>query len=346
MKSRRANPHRGSPNPDARDTGLRRIDRLLLDEAQRRFPVCARPYAALGRRLGLSEGRVIRLLAGFRARGIVRRIGPRHDARSHGIDTVLVALSVPPRMVREAAARINALPGVTHNYLRRHALNIWFTLASPGRGERGKTLRTLARAIMPKRLLVLPAWRMFTIGVLLDLGVGGGEGAGRPRRGTVPRPVPPGCARRIPMDLPLAPRPFPPGTVGAVRGLLASGRIRRFGAVLDGESLGVRYRALVAWRVPRERIGEAGRALAAFGAVSHCYARPARRSWPYTLYAMVHERDRRSGLRLIGEMSRAVCDDGHAVLETVRTLMRAPLDPGAVLSPDGLRSRAPRAGGG
>ncbi|MEI6634578.1 MAG: hypothetical protein WCP22_12290 [Chlamydiota bacterium] len=324
------------PNPKSQDKGLGKIDRLLLTESQDRFPVCARPYAALGRRIGLDEACVIRLLVAYRELGIVRRIGPRYDARAFGLDTVLVALSVAPGRVREAAARINAMEGVTHNYLRRHPLNIWFTLASAGRAARGKALRALARAIRPRRLIELPATRLFKLGVLFDPGVGGekwkerpGAGGTASRKGRTGK-IPPGIISLIPADLTLSRRPFPPGAVAAVRGLLASGRMRRFGAVLDGKALGYRYNALVAWRVPRGRVDEAGRALAAFGEVSHCYARAAKRAWPYRLYTMVHARDRQGGIRLIGEMSRAARDDGHAALETVRALKRSPLDPGAV----------------
>jgi DNA-binding Lrp family transcriptional regulator len=325
-------------NPKSQNKGLHRIDRLLLTEIQNRFPVCARPYVELGRRIGLDEARVIRLLGAYRERGIVRRIGPRYDARAFGLDTVLIALSVTPGKLRESAARINALKGVTHNYLRRHPLNIWFTLASTGRAARGKALRALARAIRPGRLIELPATRLFKLGVIFDLGIGGEKWEERPGAGeTASRneragKIPPGIVSLIQADLTLARRPFPPGAVAAVRGLLMSGRMRRFGAVLDGKALGYRYNALVAWRVPRGRVDEAGRALAAFGTVSHCYARAAKRAWPYLLYTMVHARDRRSGIRLIGEMSRAARDDGHAVLETVRALKRSLLDPGAVLS--------------
>ena len=317
-------------------TGMRldAADRRVLAALQDDFPVCACPYAEIARRANLSEGRVLRLIAGYKARGIVRRIGPRWDARACGLDTVLVAVSVPPAGVRAAAARIGALAGVTHNYLRRHPLNVWFTLASASPAERRRRLGKLRRLIRPKRLLVLPATRLFKLGVVFDLGVRGGEGAGTPRaRIPAPRAARRAPTRRalsrIPNDLPLVPAPFPPGTVGAVRALLASGRMRRFGAVLDGRALGLGYHALVAWKVPRVRVGEAGRALASFEAVSHCYARRTAASWPYALYTMVHARDRRQASRILREMSAAAEDSGHEILETVRTLTRAPLLPSA-----------------
>lgn len=328
----RARVHRrGRAHSESRSVELRRLDRLLLAELQYRFPVRARPYAELGTRLGLSEGRVLRLVAGYMERGIVRRIGPRWDARACGIDTVLVAVSVPPSDVRSASSRINALGGVTHNYLRRHPLNIWFTLASRDARERKARLRELRRLVKPERLLLLPATRVLKLGVLFDTGLRDERGEGAPRariaaRRPARREAFAAAVSRVPTDLALAPAPFPPGAIGAVGNLLASGQMRRFGAVLDGRALGYRYGALVAWRVPRGREKEAGRALASFAAVSHCYARKPAPSWPYALYTMIHARDRRSAMRLLREMSRAARDSGRAVLETARTLGRSALN--------------------
>ncbi len=309
-------------------------DRRVLAALQDSFPVCRRPYAEVARRARISEKRLLHRIAGYKAQGIVRRIGPRWDARACGLDTVLVAVSVPRLKVRAAAARIGALAGVTHNYLRRHPLNVWFTLASASPAERRRRLGELRRLIRPRRMLVLPATRLFKLGVVFDLGVRGGKG-GEISRGPIPAPRPAGGARpraalgRIPNDLPLVSAPFPPGTVGAVRACLASGRMRRFGAVLDGRALGLGYHALVAWKVPGVWVGVAGRALASFEAVSHCYARRTAPSWPYALYTMVHARDRRQASRVLREMSAAAKDSGRAILETVRTLKRLPLVPSA-----------------
>src|SRR5260370_35881458 len=68
-----------------------------------------------------------------------------------------------------AAKVLNAHPGVTHNYKRNHAFNIWFTVAVPPTSSLEETvevLHTQARAISTR---ILPTLRLFKIGVTLDM---------------------------------------------------------------------------------------------------------------------------------------------------------------------------------
>ena len=59
-------------------------------------------------------------------------------------------------------AAVNAQPGVTHNYLREHEYNIWFTLISPSKEAEQTTLDALTAATgVP--ILNLPATRLFKI---------------------------------------------------------------------------------------------------------------------------------------------------------------------------------------
>ena len=59
---------------------------------------------------------------------------------------------------------VNARPGITHNYLREHNYNIWFTLISPSREDERATLDDItARTGIP--ILNLPATRLFKIRV-------------------------------------------------------------------------------------------------------------------------------------------------------------------------------------
>ena len=73
--------------------------------------------------------RVQRLLDGR----IIREITPIFDTRALGYSSMLVAAKVDPEHPHRAAKFINTHPGVTHNYLRNHDFNLWFTLATePG----------------------------------------------------------------------------------------------------------------------------------------------------------------------------------------------------------------------
>ena len=60
---------------------------------------------------------------------IIREITPIFDTRALGYQSMLVAAKVDAEYPHRAAKVINSHPGVTHNYLRNHDFNLWFTLA-------------------------------------------------------------------------------------------------------------------------------------------------------------------------------------------------------------------------
>ena len=50
---------------------------------------------------------------------------------------MLVAAKVDSEHPHRAAKIINSHPGVSHNYLRTHEFNLWFTIATPPDSELG-----------------------------------------------------------------------------------------------------------------------------------------------------------------------------------------------------------------
>ena len=61
---------------------------------------------------------------------IIRQVTPIFDTRALGYSSMLVAAKVDAENPWRAAKIINAHPGVSHNYLRNHEFNIWFTIAT------------------------------------------------------------------------------------------------------------------------------------------------------------------------------------------------------------------------
>src|SRR5205809_1865505 len=97
------------------------------------FPIAWRPYGRVASLAGVAEadvlGRVQRLLE----QRIIRQVTPIFDTRALGYSSMLVAAKVDPENPWRAASVINEHPGVSHNYLRNHEFNIWFTIATePG----------------------------------------------------------------------------------------------------------------------------------------------------------------------------------------------------------------------
>jgi DNA-binding Lrp family transcriptional regulator len=103
--------------------------------------------------------------------------------------------------------------------------------------------------------------------------------------------------------LPLAPRPY--HAIGEQIGasgeevmarfahMLASGAVRRIGAVPNHYALGYSANGMAVWDVADDEVGRLGRIIGALPFVTHCYERVRHPpQWPYNLFAMVHARTR------------------------------------------------------
>ncbi|MFP5259137.1 MAG: AsnC family transcriptional regulator [Acidobacteriota bacterium] len=139
-------------------------DKRILDIIQTGFPIAPRPYEAIGKEVGLTEAEALARVRALRASGIIRRIGANFQSAKIGFKSTLCAASVPKDKLDAFTAVVNAHPGVTHNYLRDHALNIWFTMIGPSR----QAIRDALAAITAETgiaILNLPADRLFKIRV-------------------------------------------------------------------------------------------------------------------------------------------------------------------------------------
>jgi DNA-binding Lrp family transcriptional regulator len=116
--------------------------------------------------------------------------------------------------------------------------------------------------------------------------------------------------------LPLASRPFEimgerlnmteESLINRIADLKENGYIRRFGAAVRHRDLGFTANAMVVWDVPDSRTDEAGRIMATFKEVSHCYQRPRHPGWPYNLFTMVHGQSREACIKTAELISAAV----------------------------------------
>lgn len=141
---------------------LDQVDKKLLDIIQTDFPLTPRPYADLGKMLGIAEQEALDRVRALRERKIIRRLGANFQSAKLGFVSTLCAAKVSPEKMEAFVAAVNAQPGVTHNYLREHEYNIWFTLISPSKEAEQTTLDALTAATgVP--ILNLPATRLFKI---------------------------------------------------------------------------------------------------------------------------------------------------------------------------------------
>ncbi|NPV62954.1 MAG: Lrp/AsnC family transcriptional regulator [Methanotrichaceae archaeon] len=100
--------------------------------------------------------------------------------------------------------------------------------------------------------------------------------------------------------------------------LIDRGVIRRFSATIGHRALGIVANAMIAWRAGPEEVARAGRILASFEAVTHCYERETAPDWPYNLYTVVHSRSREDCIATASELSQASGLEDYRILFSER----------------------------
>ncbi len=146
-----------------------RNDRAILNEIQSDFPLVIRPYAELGRRVGLTEKEVLDRVGKLKKRGVIRRIGANFHSNMLDFTSTLCAARVPEEKLDFFVQKVNSYPGVTHNYLRTGDYNVWFTFIAADMDFIEEALRSIELETGVRNILNLPAVRLFKIKVDFEM---------------------------------------------------------------------------------------------------------------------------------------------------------------------------------
>jgi siroheme decarboxylase len=280
-------------------------DRELLQWLQDEFPVTERPWLAGGVRLGMTEEEVLCRVRRLSSEGVIRSVHAILDRQKSGAgSSTLVAMRVPEQKISSVVPVINEYPSITHNYLREHDFNIWFTVSARDERELEDTVDDVRRRTEVRNadILDLRTRRVFKTDVRFSFF----EGARILRTGR--GPVLPLTAmdetdrtllRISQQGIPLVEEPF-----GEIAGQLHLGQadvlqrlerrvrdetIRRIGGSVSQRKLGIIANAVVAWRVPNDLVDRAGTNFSSYDEVTHCYERSTTPGvWDYTLFTVLH----------------------------------------------------------
>ena len=296
---------------DGAATPLDDLDKRLLNLMQGRFPIASRPYQAVAAEAGIEEAEVIARVKHLLDERIIRQVTPIFDTRALGYSSMLVAAKVDPENPWRAANVINEHPGVSHNYLRNHEFNIWFTIATEPDSPLGVdgTLGVLAKIAGAESVRQLPTLKLFKI--RMDLEMEGGTDA----LAKAVEVAPPAETERQPYDefdveviratqgdMPVVPEPYAPAAeklgipqtrlLEHLSAMQERRLLRRVAAILFHRRAGFSANGMGVWNVPDDRIMELGPRMAAFRGISHCYQRPTYKDWPYSIFTMAHGRSK------------------------------------------------------
>jgi siroheme decarboxylase len=286
-------------------------DRRLLNLMQGSFELTRRPFAHVAGLAGLTEDDVMARVQRLLDKRIIREITPIFDTRALGYKSMLVAAKVDPEYPHRAAKLINAHPGVTHNYLRNHDFNLWFTIAVEPHSKLGLdgTLDVLQAETGAQSIRQLPTLKLFKIRMDLEMEADTSALAAA-GEAVEPRELDPielseqdiATIRATQGPMPVTSEPYAPAAerlgvaqedvLDRLESLRERAGLRRVAAILYHRRAGFSANGMGVWRVPEDEVLETGKRMAAFRGVSHCYQRPTYADWPYSVFTMAHGRSK------------------------------------------------------
>jgi len=290
---------------------LDETDKQLMNLLQSSFPLHPEPFSEVAQAAKLDVEEVKSRAQRLLHERIIREITPIFDTRALGYSSMLVAAKVDAENPHRPASIINSHPGVSHNYLRTHEFNLWFTIATPPDSELGLegTLGVLQELTGAESIRQLPTLTLFKINMNLEM-----EG-GTDQLAAAAEAAPPRELERQPYDdtdiaviralqgpMEVTDRPYdgPAAQAGMgtddfldhLAGMVDRKLLRRVAAILYHRRAGFSANGMGVWRVPEERIMDVGSQMAAVRGISHCYQRPTYRDWPYSVFTMAHGRSK------------------------------------------------------
>jgi DNA-binding Lrp family transcriptional regulator len=318
---------------DGAAVSLDDLDRKLLNLMQGSFPLDPRPYAAVAAAAECSEEEVLARVRRLLADRIIRQVTPIYDTRALGYSSMLVAAKVDPEHPWAAARIINSHPGVSHNYLRNHEFNMWFTIAVERDSRLGldATLDVLAQQTGAESIRQLPTLKLFKIRMDLEMEKGTAALA-TPGVQATPAPIEAvdydeldvAVIRATQGEMPVLPEPYAPAaqTLGMsvaellehMAGMQERGLLRRVAAILFHRRAGFSANGMGVWKVPAERIETLGPRMASFRGISHCYQRPTYADWPYSVFTMAHGRSKEECDAVLDAIADDTGIEGRATL--------------------------------
>jgi siroheme decarboxylase len=314
---------------------LSAFDKRLCNELQIGLPIAERPFAIIARILRSSEVKVLKRTLALVKLGVIRRLGVSINWRAIGKASTLVAAHIEQEDLKKVISAVNKLQGVSHNYLREHHYNLWFTL----RADSQKDIETILKKLSKRfgaAFNTLPVVRVFKLDARFDATSNG------KRLLSVPCPPVPSiveglCSidanilKGLQRGLKVVKRPFDfisddefeiyDGLLHIAE-MIDAGVINRLGAMVNHNKLGFTANAMFACEVKKSRVIEIGEKLAALRIVSHCYERKKFKGWPYNIFAMMHGSNMGDIRKVIDGFVKKEGIDSFAVLPTAEKLKK------------------------
>ena len=315
---------------------FKKEESAVLELLQQGLPPVPEPYKYIGEMAGLEEDTVLSIVKDLKERKLIRNIAGIFEGKSLGYKLSLVSFKVKDENIEQAARVINSHPGVSHNYLRKHKFNIWFTLAEESKEAFEKSLSIIFRKSGADDYLVLENEKLFKIGVMLDLG----------KSSDKREPVIPSLTKKsrndnfsisadmkrsisiLQQDLPVEKNPFARlieknnidisvnDLIENFKTFIDTGVMRRYAAVLRHRNVGYTSNAMTAWKTGDKFNPDI---FSKNRAITHLYLRtiyPGK--WEYPLFFFFYSRSDDELKGIVNDLSRESGVDEYLGLDSLR----------------------------
>lgn len=339
------------------------LEQNLLNIIQDEFPLEPRPYQVMAEQLqqanpaefcAIGETDVFLAVERLRESGIIRRIGAVYDSRKLGFTSRLCCGKVPEMALDVFAAAVLDEPSITHNYVRNHAFNVWFTVIGRSAEDIAAVVQELQQQTALTDVHILDSKRMFKINTVMGKNAGTHEVPACEKTAhehkldftvsetnpasLLSQPALRKCRALFAGDFPHTLTPYATiasqissetsvevsesQVVAEIRRDLNSKIARRFGAVLRHQKAGFAENAMVVFEVDENAVEQAGQLLSAEPQVSHCYERNSFDGFPYNLYTMIHGTDAEQLHSTIMKIIDKFNNPAYCVLRSVKELKK------------------------
>jgi uroporphyrinogen-III synthase len=154
-----------------KNLGLDELDFKILEALQFDFPLVEDPWQNLAEKLAVDSQNLLSRIRRMIELGIIRKIGGFPNLKRIGFTaSTLIGVKAPQDKLEEITNIINGLNSVSHNYLREHQYNLWFTITAIDNEEIQEIIESVKSVgISEDGILNLPMVKSFKTDVRFTL---------------------------------------------------------------------------------------------------------------------------------------------------------------------------------
>lgn len=265
-------------------------DRQLLGFLRKGINLTPRPFQDLASKIGADSSEIFLRVINLREKKLAGSLTAILDSQALAYQSswVAVKLSDSEKEFKQAAAVINAHPGVIKSCRRLHDFNFWFTLILPAAESFEEHLNKLGQSVGSVKMVALPAVKRFKAGIPI-------EGLAAPGFADFSN-LEIEVLRKIQEEVPLLDRPFQKWARDLemtesdfweiLKGFVNRGILKRFAMVFPVDEKRSGPQDMTVWQVPEEKQDVIASCISDFQEVAQCVRRRASGEFPYSLYAL------------------------------------------------------------